>query len=158
MIPLLRTVQIILKLLPPLVAVRFGRIVGRIIGLFKAREVAIAAGQMRYVRAFEANSNQSDSPLLELSVNSASVGTLVSKVFGHVGESVVEFLILDNILKSRIPGAKQEYDPNSFRYLTITGGEKALELTRQGKGFVALSAHFGSFEILFADFLGTEND
>lgn len=75
---------------------------------------------------------------------------LARQTFGHVGTSALETLCIADIL-----GTSNPQSLNDFKYVQAgyPGEDPALKLSREGQGFVALSGHLGSFELLAATYM-----
>lgn len=136
--------------LPFPVARALGRALGKASLLFVRREREILRAQVDFVRRYElAHSGRCDIPPPDV---------LAPQVFAHLGESVIEFLKLRQIVKPlpepiQPPGLSPfgvPYDLQTFAYVTSSGGATVERLVQAKSPAVALSAHIGCFELLAA--------
>lgn len=128
------------RVLPHRVFVALGAGIGRLAFFISPREVRIALAQLRFVRRMRPE-------LAQLPQwQDAALPQLVRGVFAHVGESVCEMFILDQLLACQARPGRLPFCP----VVQNDGEEISLRVISNDEPAMALSGHLGSFEVLCA--------
>jgi len=143
LVGVLGAVRTLCRFLPKSFIAALGRSAGELSLFFFPREKKICAGQLQYVFPHSAELVQDN------------FTGLTRKVFGHIGESVAELLIIDRMFEAEPgqltpPSGAIPSQPPAFKHFTSSGEEIIYGILRNAKGAVALSGHIGCIELLAA--------
>lgn len=119
------------------------RNLGRYAGLLAGK--VVARREYETVRAQLSFAQKSSAPLRNVTPEGLYRG-----VFKHIGESVAEILILEQLLKLSSPESAQPTLYPGFMHISQEGRELCVDLINSGKPYLSISAHVGNFELLAA--------
>ncbi|HQH27634.1 MAG TPA: lysophospholipid acyltransferase family protein, partial [Oligoflexia bacterium] len=124
----IRLLRLLARTLPPRIFLGACAAAGSIAGMVSKRESRIAASQIAFAFAGCKNAFHTDKQCRALARAS----------FRHIGRFAGECLLIDRLLGEQ---------PSNAPYITVSGQDIVEEILHSGQGALALSGHFGCFEL-----------
>lgn len=159
-----RALRFLARLLPAGLDISLGRIGGAIASLLCRKERTIAASQVVFAlfrntgssNGFSSgaahlnhdSSSSSSSSSSSALKSSTGAGTIVRRVFEHVGMGLAESIMVNRLLTPRDSSAPPAVD--NFLYIHQEGSDAFLDAFRRHGAAIALTGHIGTFELLAA--------